>query len=1137
MTEAHSIPEDVIRNQRAAANPDVSVWVAANAGSGKTTVLVDRVIRLMLEGCPLSRILCLTFTRAAAAEMANRLFERLGVWATLPDDALKEQAAALTGKPVGAEQLIEARRLFARALDTPGGLKMQTIHAFCQSLLGRFPLEAGVAPHVAVMNERDAADLMAAATDTILVSAHKGVHRPLKPALDRLVVRVDEDGFSRLVGELSAARANLRDLENRGGVALAVRAARRLLNLGEAESPDSIVADACKNKAFDGPALAKAAAALEAGSDADRRHAAAIRAWLSDPAARPALLAGAYGNVFLTKAGEPRKSVIGKSAADPAAERALAGEQARMVAVRERLKAAAVAEASADLLHLAAELLQSYRNEKSARALLDYDDLILKAAELLADAAGVSWVLYKLDGGIDHILIDEAQDTSPAQWQVIEALSEEFFSGRGAREDLGLPRTVFSVGDEKQSIFSFQGADLATFEAMRGRYSARVTEAGAKFLPLPLEFSFRSVPSILQAVDLVFSREPARIGVVPPDAHIAHEAIRKGHAGLVEVWPTEKPQPAEEKDPWDAPLDQIEAGSPETRLAEKIARLIRRLIDEKEILTARGRAIEPQDIMILVRRRNDFFHEMVRALKKLAIPVAGIDRMILPGQLAVMDLMAAGNFALLPEDDLNLAVVLKGPLYGFDDGDLFRLAHKRKGSLWQELKSRVSEDPRWKFAAGELSQLLARADFLPPFEFYAELLSGRGARKRLLARLGAEANDPIDEFLSLAIAYGAEHPSSLQGFLHWLGKTGIEIKRDLEQARHEVRVMTVHGAKGLESPVVFLPDTCAVPDHRQDTRLLWTPDNVMLWPVRGGNETGVCAVLRAEQRRLRDEEYRRLLYVAMTRAEDRLYVCGYEHEKGRAPGCWYNLVRDALADEIITAQGGGEILRLANPQTKEPEDKRRAEDVEPAGAVPNWARTSAPPERAPPVPLAPSRPAEDEPPALSPLGKAPEGGAIRRGRIIHRLLELLPPLPPAAREAACRKFLARPVHGLERPAQDRIASETLAILSDPQFAALFAPGSRAEVPLAGQIGNIVIAGQVDRMAVTDGQVLVIDYKTNRPVPGMPKDAPVAYLKQMAAYRALLQRVFPERDIRCALLWTAGPRLMALEGGLLDRYAP
>jgi ATP-dependent helicase/nuclease subunit A len=1129
------IPENVLANQRSAADPTASAWVAANAGSGKTTVLVDRVVRLMLAGVPLSRILCLTFTRAAAAEMKNRLFARLAEWTALPDEKLAKEVFKLTGKPVAEEQLIEARRLFAHALDAPGGLKIDTIHAFCQSLVGRFPLEAGVAPHAAVMDERTANELMIEARNRVLEAAYEAGGE-LGAALGRLVVRVDETALDKLVTEL--ARSLSQGLERFGGLGAALRTLRRQFGLKENETYESILAAACADGAFDAAGLAAAVAALAAGTKTDRESAAVVGAFLNEPARRAGIHWDDYRAVFLTQKGEPKKKLIGKASAGTPAESALMAEQSRIAAVNERLKSAVVVEATADLLRVADAILTEYAREKAARALMDYDDLIRTARRLLEREGGVTWVLFKLDEGIDHILIDEAQDTSPDQWAVVRALAEEFFAGKGAREDIVLPRTLFVVGDEKQSIFSFQGADVAAFERMQAHFKAQARAARTIFLELPLDFSFRSAPAILAAVDRVFASDPARTGVVPAGQVLRHEAIRAGHAGLVEIWPTEKPQPAEQPVPWDAPLDQMRADSPPARLAQKIAKRIKSWLDTRETLASRGRPIAPQDVMILVRRRGPFFEEMVRALKVIGVPVAGTDRMVLTEQLAVMDLIALGQFALLPEDDLTLAVVLKGPFFGLTDDDLFRLAYGRKTSLWQALKSRAAEDARWQAAHDELAATLSRADYVAPFEFYAEILAGRGGRLRILSRLGPEANDPIDEFLQLALDYAREHPPSLQGFLDWLSRTPIEVKRDLEQARHEVRVMTVHGAKGLEAPIVFLPDTCAAPDHRQNARIL-RPDNDVppIWPVRAEYEDSVCAAARAAEKQRRDEEYRRLLYVAMTRARDRLYVCGYEGDKKPPENCWYELITTALEGEAAAAslEDGTAVLRLENPQTAKPESEKEKATAAPAGPLPDWALSAPKPERGAPVPLAPSRPVEEEPAALSPLSG--EGLAVRRGRIIHRLLELLPALTPSAREAACRRYLARPVHALDEATQDAIRRETLAVLDSPGFAPLFGPGSRAEVPLAGRIGAYIVAGQVDRLVVTESEIQIVDYKTNRPVPGSPAEAPAAYLKQMAAYRSLLERIYPNRLIRCVLLWTSAPLLMELPGPLLDPHAP
>jgi ATP-dependent helicase/nuclease subunit A len=1137
MSAASPRPVDPADGQRAAADPAASVWVAAHAGSGKTRVLIDRVTRLLLGGTRPGAILCLTFTKAAAAEMANRLYKRLGEWSILPDAALNAVLAELLGAPPGDEMRARARCLFASVLDAKGRLRIQTIHAFCEALLKRFPLEAGVPPHFAVADESTAQELLDDARARLLVDA--AGEPALAAALDHVVASIDEASFETVMRELVMGRRRLyRFLDAHGNDAdAAIGAVFRRLGVGAAATRDDVIAGFVK--ALPAADLKRAAAALDQGSATDGKRAAAIRAWL-DAADRAALIDD-WLDVFLTAKGEPRaeKYLITKAGqkADPNALVVLQAEQARVLDLREALNALGVAEATAALIRLGKALLDRYEAEKSRQALLDYDDLILLTRALLTERSASPWVLYKLDGGLDHILVDEAQDTSPEQWEVIGALAEEFFVGVGARE---LRRTVFAVGDAKQSIFSFQGADPAAFAGMRSYFAERVAEAAQEFRPVDLAVSFRSAQAVLDAVDAIFREAEARDGVIEGDGELRHFAHRRGAAGLVELWPVVTAPEGEDADPWDAPLDYVGAASPPAELARRIVGTIAGWLRDREVLASRGRPIRAGDILILVRRRDAFFQEIVRALKQADVPVAGADRMVLAEQIAVMDLLALGAFALLPNDDLTLATVLKGPLFGFDDDDLFQLCWQRQGSLWRVLRARARESDKWRHAAEALAALLARADMTPPFEFYSRLLD-RDGRRRFLARLGTEADDPIDEFLALALAYERQHPPSLQGFLAWFERGGVEVKRDMEQGRDEVRVMTVHGAKGLEADIVFLPDTCSAPSGRSDQRILWSADlpPLPLWPVRAGEDCALSAEARAEARAARDREYRRLLYVATTRARDRLYICGW-HRDGPPDGTWYRLAETALKAmpgvTEIALPWGETGLRFATAQTDKPADAaawpaRVARETPPA-----WLRRAAPPEPAPPRPLAPSRPMAAEPAVRSPLG-ADDGHRFRRGRLVHRLLQTLPELSESARAAAARRFLSRPSLGLSDAEQDEIARETLRVLTMPDVAALFGPDALVEAPLAGIVGDQAIVGQVDRLLVTAGAVIVVDYKTNRPPPATEADVAPVYLAQMAAYRALLRRIYPGRPVACLLLWTDGPRLMALSDPLLDRHAP
>ncbi|MEX2449736.1 MAG: double-strand break repair helicase AddA [Rhodospirillales bacterium] len=1129
--------------QMAAADPSRSAWVAANAGTGKTHVLIDRITRLLLTGTPPNRILCLTFTKAAAAEMANRLHARLGAWAAMDDDRLNAELRALLGHAVGADNLSAARRLFAATLDVPEGLKIRTIHSFCESLLARFPLEARVAPHFSVIDDRSRAELLREARDDLFVRALKNPAGEPATALDHVAGLVDENGFASLIRELANNRAKLHALiEAHGSIEAVMAEVRRALGIPENETVDDVIPNACRNDAFDGAGLRKALGILsQASGKRDTERAGAIDRWLAEPEQRESMFNDTYVPQFLKKDMDPmaESTLLSKKIREghPDVFDVLLDEQARIKAVIERLKAHRLAEATRALLIVGVALTETYERLKRDRVLLDYDDLILTARRLLEAENDIPWVHFKLDGGLDHILIDEAQDTSPAQWDIVARLAAEFFTGLGARDGT---RTVFAVGDEKQSIFSFQGADPDAFDAMRQFFAEKCENAGQRLDKLELVMSFRSVPDVLQTVDHVFANETAREGLGARERPIRHHISRTGQAGHVELWPTLKPEDAAETDPWDAPLDQLSSESPQTRLAKRIAGQIRDWRDNKEILPATGKLIAPGDIMILVRQRTQFAEIMIRCLKECAIPVAGADRMVLTEHIAVMDMIALGHTVLLPEDDLTLATVLKSPVIGLTDDDLIALAHNRAGTLWAELRRRKDRDP-FRMAYDILVALRAEADYLPPFEFYGHVLDGLNGRHKILARLGPDAADPLDEFMAAALSFEHEHVASLQGFLHWLEAGRTEIKRDLEQGRDEVRVMTVHGAKGLQAKIVFLPDTCAVPTARQDSRLLWRggeTDPLLLWPPYRDVEENLAQSLREDERHKRLQEYRRLLYVAMTRAEDRLYVCGFDSKNGRADGCWYDLIAPVIKEhgEEIALPDGEKIWRVSSPQTedvKTPETPPAQADSPP---LPAWALVPPAPEPEPVRPLSPSRPTDAEPPVFSPLGED-DGARFKRGLIVHALLQTLPDLKPTQRAGAAKTFLAETRHALSPQEQADIAQETLRVIEHSDFAFLFGADSLAEVPLVAEIDGTVISGQIDRLVVTPDRIDVVDYKTNRPPPETAAGIAALYLKQLAAYRAALGRIYPGRIVACHLLWTDGPTLMSVPEASLAPHAP
>jgi ATP-dependent helicase/nuclease subunit A len=834
----------------------------------------------------------------------------------------------------------------------------------------------------------------------------------------------------------------------------------------------------------------------------------------------------------------------------------LAAEAERILAFEDKKHAIVCAETTRDLLLIGQAVLQRYQRLKEERGAVDFDDLILRTlsplkgeVKTLKGLKVTPWILYKLDEGLDHILVDEAQDTNPEQWEIIRALTDDFFSGEGAADDL---RTLFVVGDKKQSIFSFQRAAPEKFDDMYRWFDKKIRESGRAFAPVDINTSFRSVRTVLDAVDAVFA--PARNLMAGYPAHIAQ---REGQPGLVELWPLfETAQDVEEEEQsdthvtagWTLPDRLVENESGSARMASKIGDTIKSWLDQKTRLDSYDRPIRAGDVMVLVRARNAFVNQLVRALKKRKVPVSGIDRMVLGEQIAVQDLCAAASFALLPDDSLTLASLLKSPFIGMDEDTLYALAHGRPSTLWNSLKE--SGDG---LIVSWLEKLIAQAGSLHPYEFFSRLVqepcpadsaSGMRAIRR---RLGEDALDPLDEFLNLTLTYQSGHRGGLQSFLHWHEQGSSEIKRQMEEAGGAVRIMTVHGAKGLQAPIVFLPDTVRVKNPDPD-KILWpsrTSLDVPLYLPSRESTPQAAAQARADVERQMDEEYRRLLYVAMTRAEERLYIGGYINKRGPTQGgrtaYWYDDIRSALESHpdirrepsgIADKDGNDQpLLRLAAGGSAGPDKAHKKNDTRKDtidAALPAWAFKPAPAEPFPPRPLAPSRPSEPEPAAASPLAES-QAHRFRRGNAAHRLLQTLPELPHAARRAAAEKFLARPALGLPPEMQKSIAGEIMAILEDKTFGPIFGPGSMAEVPVTGFLhGKTLVSGQIDRVLVTDEDILIVDFKTNRPPPENVANVPPAYLRQMKIYAGLMREIYPGRTVRAALLWTDGARLMEID---------
>ncbi|MFU7529628.1 double-strand break repair helicase AddA [Qipengyuania sp. ASV99] len=1146
----------LLDNQLAAANPRDNVWLSASAGTGKTQVLSARVLRLLLTpGVDPSQILCLTFTKAGAAEMANRINDVLARWVRLEPGRLGKDLAHL-GAEVDPETQARARTLFASVIDCPGGgLRIDTIHAFSQWLLANFPEEAGLPPGARPMDDRDRSLLAREVLAEMLVDAEARGDAALIEAVGDFA-RVKEPAALR---DWLMRCAGANELWNgTAGWQPPMRArVLRLLDMPSDADEDWVTEGLGPDFFPDAELRAMLPLMQQWKAKLGAETAAFITSWLDLDIPERSDALGGFLDTVLKKDGEIR------AMKNPTKDEPRLPDWQNMIAqavamVNDRRALLALADFLTPALEIGRAFALRWEEAKAREGLLDFDDLIRMAAHLLGSATAADWIRYKLDRSFDHILIDEAQDTNAAQWDIVFALIDDFFSGEGARGDH--LRTIFTVGDYKQAIFGFQGTSPENFSNAKRKVEARINAARAhahemrdnRRLPtwndLDLGRSFRTSLPVLDFVN----RAIAAIGhgefglIEAPKEHVGDD-----RAGLVTLWNpvTAGAEEAEDEGEGGGDTDDERGWLPAhyTVLAEQIAEQVRRWVsDEEPFVLEKGerRHARAGDIMVLVRHRKQLAAEIVAKLHAKGVAVAGVDRLRLGAPLAVKDLLAALRFAAQPLDDLSLANLLASPLIGWSQDDLLEhVPRAPKLPLWDHL--RASEYPLVAQTNAKLRDLLARADFETPQALLAWLLTGPWqSRRALVARLGREANDPIDELVNAAFAYQSAHTPSLAGFIEWFDAGEGELKRDPDSAGGQVRVMTVHGSKGLQRPIVILADATGKPGQSRDLELRDDPlggdekdaRKVPLPPLKKDQQVGPVRAAAEQAAVTEMQEHWRLLYVAMTRAEEALFIGGSlgpkEAKKGVPEDSWYAHLEPMfdsplLADPIWGARREWGVR--ADPLTT----GAKSDVVHTSVDVPAWLNTPIGPEPRPPKPLAPSG-AGEERGADPPL--APDAAAIaaRRGTLIHRLLERLPDLDADSRRSAAEAWLTRQAGDLSSEIRTEMLESALAVLAEPEFAAIFLGDALAEVPLAANVGGVVVAGTADRLLVGADMVTVVDFKTTRRPPVTLEAIPAATLRQMAAYVGALEAIYPGRTIRAAILYTQTPRLFAIPADILNR---
>ncbi len=1105
---------DATRAQIEAARPDASTWLGANAGSGKTRVLTDRVARLLLNGVEPQHILCLTYTKAAASEMQNRLFKRLGEWAMLRDVELREAMSELGVQgQLDAEQLRKARTLFALAIETPGGLKIQTIHSFCASLLRRFPLEAGVSPQFTEIEDR-AADLLRA---DIVDEMSEGGEAHLISNIARFYTGED---FGKLTRRIVGMRDGFETPVTRGDV---------LAHLGQPADLDTQSVEGGVFLGGEGELLSAIVPHLLAKGGNDAKAGAKLQEIDSVSLAILPLLE----SIFLTGSGAKSPFTAKIGSFPTKATQAVLGAlmdplEALMLRVEDTRNArlSLMAAEKAEALHQFAQaFLARYAAAKQLRGWLDFDDLILRARALLQDERVAAWVLYRIDGGIDHILVDEAQDTSPHQWDIIELLTDEFYSGSGARVDVA--RTLFVVGDKKQSIYSFQGADPLEFDRKSLTFEEKIKAAGQVFQHRSLDYSFRSSSAILRFVDTIF--DPTRQADF--DRQSQHIAFKDTLPGRVDLWPVVAKAEADEDRPWTDPLDRRSEQHHTVILAEQIAAQIKELTDPdnptfipddgKERGTLIKRPVRAGDFLILVQRRSALFAEIIRACKAAGLPIAGADRLKVGAELAVKDLAALLSFLATPDDNLSLATALKSPLFGWSEQDIYDLAHKRTvSSLTQALRDRKDD---YAETLSVLNDLRGQVDFLRPYDLIERILTRHGGREKLLARLGPEAEDGINAMLTQALAYERNDIPSLTGFIEWMQTDDLEIKRQIDSASNQIRVMTVHGSKGLEAPIVILPDT-----GRRDIVIkdeIVELEETPVWKPAAADLPEAMRVTVEDMKGAQYAERLRLLYVALTRAEKWLMIAAAgDLSKDRSD--WYQIAEDAM-DHLNGVEVGSSGIRRFEEGDWEGLDLQV--DPEVAAEMPQLE-----PIFEQPYPIFALEDVVFSPSDLGGrkalpgvLGEESEQ-AMTYGTMVHEMLEALPGLvePAFSNTARYHTQKATPEEA------EQAINEVRRVLDNPALASVFANDTLTEVPVTASVRGERLHGVIDRLIIKPDRILLIDYKTNRTVPDTPETCPDGILRQMGAYAAMLAQIYPDRQIDTIILWTATASLMPLPHDLV-----
>ncbi len=1101
-----------------ASNPLHNVWISASAGSGKTKLLTDRVLRLLISGVEPAKILCLTYTKAAAAEMMYRITGELSKWIVFDHSTLKNELAFLTGTIPDDKVIALARTILIRMLDSKNSIKVQTIHSYCQAVVNKFPIEAGISLQAEILDEQQKQLLLTQTTHHILSDHDSNEYDVvnLRPILNNIhelsFLTLVENAlqYKKKLGSIIQANSDISEhIFNR-------------LKIDRHLSHEKLFKEFVINfdKVFELYKNDINAVLLEQDIDFLYLLIAFASANID---AKQKLYSKLY-DAFYTTTHTARKSLIGsKFIKHYNLVNFLVELRLVMGQYVETSNSYKIAQYTASFVYLVRLVEKYYTSLKQNNAQLDYDDLINITLELFGSNQLLPWIMFKLDAQVEHVLIDESQDISLEQWQIITTLTDNFFYDLGKND---LPRTIFIVGDQKQSIFSFQGADPKLFNQVKNQYQHFINECASKLHLIELIKSYRSGEAILRVVDATFNylnQNDSGAFIDVKSKHIPH----KTHINSkVELWmPVLGKQAKPKKDfSWDIRTERKEIYDSAKILAKVIA-------NEVQNYLANNQTLKPGDIMILIRKRDRFAEHLVRALKDNDIAVNGLDRIKLNDNIVIKDLLALANFILLPHDDYNLAVLLKSPIITLEEEQLFTLSQRINDSLWDRLRFLSADDQKLLLVYDFLNYFLkeeALQHCVPIYSLYTCLLDIKGVRKNFISRFGLQINEIIDEFLNVCLQFESQNGSSLQRFVSWFVSSNIEIKREINNRINDIRIMTVHAAKGLQAKMVILADSLSLP--RVSKHVIWSEELDL--PLYNGGTKNNNAIYRKTLQQVEMQgmqEYYRLLYVAMTRAEERLVVCGWSSDSSVHKKSWYNTVRFAMEkigySMVCKNLGGYSVVTDGNSVS----DAYFYSDSTNKVIVEKIVDSYAPEKNA----FEESKVVYDLPDfiwqkpkittdnycspstliahkvAYSPLDKVVN---VHLGLLIHKILEISMKNKKTISVAQLIKKYAQEYH---LKISDKIISNMETLIGELKASLSANVRMLPGASIACKVNSLSVHSVIDLLIVTDNEVKIIDYKAVSFVDITL--IPQQYIAQLATYKNLLSRLYIDKKIKCYIV--------------------